>query len=70
MRDINLTKIVKDYLKYLKIKKKVFYKIRSCEICGSKKNTIIQEKISWNRSKYGTFPVVACNFCGFLLSFQ
>jgi 2-polyprenyl-3-methyl-5-hydroxy-6-metoxy-1,4-benzoquinol methylase len=66
MRDINLTKIVKDYLKYLKIKKKVFYKIRSCEICGSKKNTIIQEKISWNRSKYGTFPVVACNFCGFL----
>ena len=66
MKNYNLKKIVNNYLNYLNYKKKYSFKIRSCEICGSKKNTIILEKISWNRGKYGFFPVVTCNFCGFL----
>ena len=66
MKNNNLKKIVKNYLKYLNYKKKVSFKSRSCEICGSRKNTIIYEKISWNRGKYGLFPIVACNFCGAL----
>ena len=63
---MNLSNIVRNYLQYLNYKKKNNYEIRKCEICGSKKNTIIRDKISWNRNKYGLFPVVACNFCGFL----
>ena len=57
---------INKYLNYLHYKKKVSYKVRNCEICGSKKKTIIKKNISWNRNTYGFFPVVACNNCGFL----
>ena len=61
MKKSNFIKIVKNYLNYLKYKKNFSFKIRSCEICGSRKSTIIREKISWNRGIYGYFPIVACN---------
>ncbi len=66
MKKSNFIKIVKNYLNYLKYKKNFSFKIRSCEICGSRKSTIIREKISWNRGVYGYFPIVACNLCGFI----
>ncbi len=61
-----LKKKIKTYLKYLNYNKPVRFIFRRCDICGSKKNTIIKETISWNRKKYGYLPIVACDFCGFI----
>ncbi len=59
-------KNIKKYLNYLGIKKNYKYKKIKCEICGSHKNKIIQEKISWNNNKFGILPVCCCLNCGFL----
>ena len=61
-----LKKKIKTYLKYLNYNKPIKFSLRRCDICGSKKNTIIKEIISWNRKKYGYLPIVACDFCGFI----
>ncbi len=59
-------KEINKYFSYLGIKKKFKSKKIKCEVCGSRKNKIIQKKISWNNNKFGTLPVCCCLNCGFL----
>ena len=41
-------------------------KFKNCEICGSSKTLLIQERISWNNNMFGVLPVHCCSDCGFL----
>ena len=59
-------KEIKKYFSYLDINEKFKSKKIRCEICNSKKNKIIQKKISWNNNKFGVLPVCCCLNCGFL----
>ena len=66
MYKVNSKKIVDSYLKKLSFKKKYKYKLRACEICGSKKNTVLQKQISMGNNKFVEFPIVTCDVCGFV----
>ena len=63
---MKITNIKKKYLKFLKIGTNYSYKKIKCEICNSKNNRIIREKILWGKNIFGTLPIVCCNFCGFI----
>ena len=58
MYKINLNKISKKYLKSLGFKKNYKFNFRSCEVCNSKNNKIIQKKISIVNEKFLDFPIV------------
>ena len=66
MYKINLNKISKKYLKSLGFKKNYKFNFRSCEVCNSKNNKIIQKKISIGNEKFLDFPIVVCKKCGFV----
>ncbi len=57
---------IKKYLNFLKFDKFYKPKLRSCEICGSKKTKLLRKKISWNNNKFGVLPIHCCCNCGFL----
>ncbi len=57
---------IQKYLNFLKVKKFYPMKLKNCEICGSSKTILIQEKISWNNNMFGVLPVHCCSNCGFL----
>lgn len=59
-------KNIKAYLKYLKFKEFEKPKLKSCEICNSKKTKLLRKKISWNNNKFGILPVHCCLNCGFV----
>ena len=54
------------YLRHLNLNKT--YKIRknSCELCERKSSRTIREIIDIGAGCFGYFPVVSCNFCGFI----
>ena len=56
MKNYNLKKIVNNYLNYLNYKKNIHLKSEAVRYVDQK-NTIILEKISWNRGKYGFFQL-------------
>jgi 2-polyprenyl-3-methyl-5-hydroxy-6-metoxy-1,4-benzoquinol methylase len=59
-------KEIKRYLNYLKFNNFEKPKLKSCEICESKKTKLLRKKISWNNNKYGVLPVHCCLECGFV----
>lgn len=63
---MKISQIKKKYFNFLNIGTNYSYKKIKCEICGSKKSTVIQEKISWGNEKFGNLPIVCCDYCGFL----
>ena len=53
--------------------KNFIHEVQNCEICGSSKTLLIQERISWNNNMFGVLPVHCCSDCGFftkILDFQ
>ena len=63
---MNAKKIANNYLNKLKFNKKYDFTLRSCEVCNSKKNSIIQKNISMGNDKFIEFPIVVCEKCGFV----
>lgn len=59
-------KFIKKYLNYIGSSQNFLAKLNKCELCGSKKQEIIREKISWNNNKFGKLPISCCTNCGFI----
>lgn len=56
----------KEYLGHIGMEEDYSSEFIPCEVCGNTTFTVIREIIDIGRKKYGKFPVIACNTCGFL----
>lgn len=61
-----MEQFLKDFLKNIEMSGDYTSEYISCEVCGEPTYTIIRDKISIGKGKYGKLPVVSCNNCGFL----
>ena len=66
MKNYKINNLKKKYLKFLNCKENFKVNNINCEICNSKKNSIIINNISWGKKKYGFMPIAVCEVCGFV----